>query len=107
MLSKIKKAFFHRNEVGICSICDQNFSENKLFEIDDLFLCKNDFKFYKNHSWKISETGKSSPNNPEQALYIQNKKDHFKELGIRSFIKVHYERVDNEIITSFFLYTSY
>ena len=106
MLSKIKKALFHKKEIGICSICDQNFSESNLFEIDELFLCKNDFDFYNSHTWRISETGKSSPSDPEQALYIQNKKDQLKELGIKSFIKVDYEDINNEIITSFFLYTA-
>lgn len=106
MINCLHKFFsrFKRSNQIVCSICEQVFSENKITEIDDLILCPQDLTLYKRQNWAIIKKGKSNPDNPQDALEIQDLHIKLKNLGIPSFIKFEYEIINDQITTIFLLY---
>lgn len=99
LLSRLK-----RSQTGICCLCDQAFSEKKLFEKDEKAFCKEHLDYYKKHNWIEVHKVIVSPNQPEQAIYIQDLKDNLRNEGILSYIKTEYFMENSTYISVFRFY---
>lgn len=88
---------------GGCLICEDVFCEQCLIEHDGLYFCKEHFKTFANNKWKQITDVKTTPNTPEDGLYIYHYKRHiWKDQNIPSFVLTHYKiNIEEDFIESF------
>jgi len=88
---------------GACLICEDVFCEQCLIEHDGLYFCKEHFKTFANNKWKQITDVKTTPNTPEDGLYIYHYKRHiWKDQNIPSFVLTHYKiNIEEDFIESF------
>lgn len=88
---------------GSCLICEDVFCEQCLIEHDGLYFCKEHFKTFANNKWKQITDVKTTPNTPEDGLYIYHFKRHiWKDQSIPSFVLTHYKiNIEEDFIESF------
>jgi hypothetical protein len=88
---------------GGCLICEEVFCEQCLIEHDSLYFCKEHFKTFANNKWKQITDVKTTPNTPEDGLYIYHYKRHiWKDQNIPSFVLTHYKiNIEEDFIESF------
>ena len=106
MIFSLKKliSLFNRSSLGVCSICDETFSDKELTVVDALSFCPYDTKLYNQYNWSVFRTTNSNPDNPDDALELQILKAKFKKFSIPSFIVTDYFEKDNYVITQFQLF---
>ena len=105
---KISEKYFCENHpdipsVGACLICEDVFCEKCLIEHDSLNFCKEHFKTFANNKWKQVTDTRTTPNTPEDGLYIYHYKRHiWKAEKIPSFVLTHYKiNIEEDFIESF------
>lgn len=84
----------HEKELskGSCSICDKSFCESCLQEWDGLNFCSEHLKLFSENKWVGITNIKTTPNNPEAAMYIyQFKQEQWKVADTPSYIVTHYK----------------
>lgn len=88
---------------GGCLICEEVFCEKCLIEHDSLYFCKEHFKTFANNKWKQVTDTRTTPNTPEDGLYIYHFKRHiWKDQNIPSFVLTHYKiNIEEDFIESF------
>lgn len=89
--------------VGSCLICEDVFCEQCLIEHDSLYFCKEHFKTFANNKWKQITDVRTTPNTPEDGLYIYHFKRHiWQNNKIPSFVLTHYKiNIEEDYIESF------
>ncbi len=89
--------------VGTCLICEDVFCEQCLIEHDGLYFCKEHFKIFANNKWKQITDVKTTPDTPEEGLYIYNFKRHlWNDRKVPSFVLTHYKiNIEEDFIESF------
>lgn len=89
--------------VGSCLICEDVFCEQCLIEHDSLYFCKEHFKTFANNKWKQITDVRTTPNTPEDGLYIYHFKRHiWHDKKIPSFVLTHYKiNIEEDYIESF------
>lgn len=89
--------------VGACLICEDVFCEQCLIEHDGLYFCKEHFRVFANNKWKQITDVKTTPETPEDGLYIYNFKRHlWNDRQIPSFVLTHYKiNIEEDFIESF------
>lgn len=104
----ISEKFFCENHpeipsVGGCLICEEVFCEKCLIEHENMYFCKEHFKTFANNKWKQITDVKTTPNTPEDGLFIYHFKRHiWKEKKTPSFVLTHYKiNIDEDFIESF------
>ncbi|EQC42910.1 hypothetical protein M899_0082 [Bacteriovorax sp. BSW11_IV] len=81
-----------RNSVGICSICEQEFCAQCLKEMDKVYLCPEHFKLYTQNKWIPITNEKTTPDTPQNGVYIYNyKKNIWDKDKIPSYILNEYK----------------
>lgn len=108
IISPIQESFTcvqHRdlNSVGSCLICEEVFCENCLVEHESMHFCKEHFRIFAHHKWKQITDLKTTPDNPEEGLFIYEfKRELWNKKNIPTFIMTHYKiNTDNDYIESF------
>lgn len=91
------------SSVGSCLICEDVFCEQCLIEHDSLYFCKEHFKTFANNKWKQITDVRTTPNTPEDGLYIYHFKRHiWQDKKIPSFVLTHYKiNIEEDYIESF------
>jgi hypothetical protein len=91
---------------GICAICEEPFCEDCLKEADKLHFCPDHYEVYNNNSWSPIVTVKTTPNRPEDGIFIYNFKEKiWKEESIPTFIVTNYKiNVESDFIESYVSY---
>lgn len=89
--------------VGTCLICEDVFCEKCLIEHESLYFCKEHFKTFANNKWKQITDVRTTPNTPEDGLYIYHFKRHiWKHQSVPSFVLTHYKiNIEEDYIESF------
>ena len=95
----------HKDEssVGSCLICEEVFCEDCLIEHDGMHFCKEHFRIFANHKWKQITDVKTTPDNPEEGVFIHEfKRELWKERNLPTFVMTHYKiNIENDYIESF------
>jgi len=105
--SVVEKYVCHNHKdqptVGACLICEDVFCETCLIEHEGLFFCKDHFKTYANNHWKQITDLKTTPNTPEEGLFIYEfKRKVWNKNSIPSFVLTHYKiNVEDDLIESY------
>ncbi len=88
---------------GACLICEDVFCEKCLIEHDSLYFCKEHFRVFANNKWKQITDVKTTPDTPEDGLFIYNfKRFVWREKQIPSFVLTHYKiNIDEDYIESY------
>ena len=94
----------NRSQKGVCCLCDQVFSEKKLFQRDDKSFCKEHFSYYNDHDWIAVYKRVVSPEQPEEAVYIQELKENLRNEGVISYINSEYFLENSTYISVFNFY---
>lgn len=91
------------DSVGSCLICEEVFCENCLIDHESMHFCKEHFRVFANNKWKQITDVRTTPDTPEEGLFIYNfKRDIWKERGIPGFVMTHYKiNIENDFIESF------
>lgn len=104
----VDEKFFCENHpevasVGSCLICEDVFCEKCLVEHENMYFCKEHFKTFANNKWKQITDVKTTPNTPEDGLYIYHFKRHiWKDKQTPSFVLTHYKiNIEEDFIESF------
>lgn len=104
----VSEKFFCENHpevasVGGCLICEEVFCEKCLVEHENMYFCKEHFKTFANNRWKQITDVKTTPNNPEDGLFIYHFKRHiWKNKQSPSFVLTHYKiNIEEDFIESF------
>lgn len=89
--------------VGSCLICEEVFCADCLVDHESMHFCKEHFRTYANHKWKQITDIRTTPDTPQDGLFIYNFKhvlwDH---KNIPSFVMTHYKiNIENDYIESF------
>jgi hypothetical protein len=94
---------FDEASVGSCLICEEVFCENCLIEHESMHFCQEHFRVFANNKWKQITDVRTTPDTPEEGLFIYNfKRDMWKERGIPGFVMTHYKiNIENDFIESF------
>ena len=89
--------------VGTCLICEEVFCEDCLVDHESMHFCKEHFRTYANYKWKQITDTRTTPDTPEEGLYIYNfKRDIWINKNIPSFVMTHYKiNIENDYIESF------
>lgn len=105
---KVVEKYFCENHptvpsAGTCLICEEVFCEKCLIEHDGLYFCKEHFKTFANNKWKQITDTKTTPNTPEDGLYIYHFKRHlWTKRETPSFVLTHYKiNIEEDFIESF------
>lgn len=106
MINKIKKLFSNQSQTGICDICQLKFPDKELNVDGKLAFCPKHYTLFKDNTWEILNSYSSSPLNPAEALKAQDIKNYLWEKEIPTYILSDYAQEDNNIITSFHIYTT-
>jgi hypothetical protein len=95
----------HKEEasVGSCLICEEVFCEDCLIEHDGMHFCKEHFRIFANHKWKQITDVKTTPDTPEEGVFIHDfKRELWKERNLPTFVMTHYKiNIENDYIESF------
>lgn len=88
---------------GSCLICEDVFCEKCLIEHENMYFCKEHFKIFVNNKWKQITDVKTTPNTPDDGLFIYHFKRHiWKEKQVPSFVLTHYKiNIEEDFIESF------
>jgi hypothetical protein len=91
------------NSVGGCLICEDVFCESCLVEHEGMYFCRDHFKIFANNKWEQITDEKTTPDTPDDGLYIWNFKRHiWKNKNIPSFVLTHYKiNVHDDFIESY------
>lgn len=84
----------HEKEVGrgSCSICEKSFCESCLNEWEGLNFCSEHLKLFSENKWVEITNIKTTPNNPEAAMYVYEfKKEQWNLSSTPSYIVTHYK----------------
>ena len=84
----------HSNEPskGSCAICENGFCETCLRDWEGVNFCPEHLKLVSENKWVGITNIKTTPNDPEAAMYVYNfKKEQWKESKIPSYIVTHYK----------------
>jgi hypothetical protein len=95
---------FSKKTKGMCNICEKTFNEDKLTEINELWLCKKHLKLYNNSSWVLYKKATSDPEDPVEGIKLYNHQQELRDFGFYSFLKSSYEENDGKIFTTIALY---
>lgn len=89
--------------IGSCLICEDVFCEQCLIEHEGLYFCKDHFRIFANNKWKQITDIKTTPNTPEDGLYIYHFKRHlWIDRKKPSFVLTHYKiNIEEDYIESF------
>ncbi|MBC7539877.1 MAG: hypothetical protein H7281_13730 [Bacteriovorax sp.] len=89
--------------VGSCLICEEVFCVDCLVDHESMHFCKEHFRTYANFKWKQITDTRTTPDTPEDGLYIYNfKRDLWLNKTIPSFVMTHYKiNIENDYIESF------
>lgn len=105
---RVQEKFFCENhpEVqssGSCLICEEVFCEKCLIEHENMYFCKEHFKTFANNKWKQITDVKTTPNTPEDGLFIYHFKRHlWRDKQTPSFVLTHYKiNIEEDFIESF------
>jgi len=92
-----------QNSIGGCLICEDVFCEACLVEHEGMYFCRDHFKIFANNKWKQITDQKTTPESPEDGLYIWDfKRFIWKEKSIPSFVLTHYKiNVEDDFIESY------
>lgn len=92
-----------QNSIAACLICEDVFCEACLVEHDGMYFCRDHFKIFANNKWTQITDQKTTPDSPEEGLYIWDFKRYiWKEKSIPSFVLTHYKiNIDNDFIESY------
>ena len=95
----------HKEEasVGSCLICEEVFCEECLIEHDGMHFCKEHFRIFANHKWKQITDVKTTPDTPEEGVFIHDfKRELWKERNLPTFVMTHYKiNIESDYIESF------
>lgn len=100
-------AFCHIHEKehakGTCSICSESFCESCLKEHEGMTFCPEHLKTFCENKWVDITNIKTTPNNPEAAVYVYEfKKELWKQNNTPAFIVTHYKiNIDGDHIESY------
>ena len=88
---------------GACLICEDVFCEKCLIEHDSLYFCKEHFRVFANNKWKQITDVKTTPNTPDDGLFIYHfKRFIWREKETPSFVLTHYKiNIEEDFIESF------
>jgi hypothetical protein len=88
---------------GGCLICEDVYCEKCLVEHDGLYFCKEHFKVFANNKWKQITDVKTTPNTPNDGLFIYHFKRHiWRENETPSFVLTHYKiNIEEDFIESY------
>jgi hypothetical protein len=105
---QVQESFYcihHKDEasVGGCLICEEVFCEDCLIEHDGMHFCKEHFRIFANHKWKQITDVKTTPDTPEEGLFIHDfKRKLWSERNLPTFVMTHYKiNIENDYIESF------
>jgi hypothetical protein len=105
---RVEEKYFCENHpavpsAGACLICEEVFCEKCLIEHDGLYFCKEHFKTFTSNKWKQITDTRTTPNTPEDGLYIYHfKRNLWKERSAPSFVLTHYKiNIEEDFIESF------
>ncbi|MGZ3787456.1 MAG: hypothetical protein ACXVLQ_02970 [Bacteriovorax sp.] len=89
--------------VGSCLICEEVFCDDCLVEHESMHFCKEHFRTYASYKWKQITDVRTTPDTPEDGLYIYNfKRDLWANKNIPTFVMTHYKiNIENDFIESF------
>jgi hypothetical protein len=89
--------------IGACLICEDVFCEACLIEHEGMFFCRDHFKTYAGNRWKQITDLKTTPNTPEEGMFIYDyKREQWTKRNIPSFILTHYKiNVEEDLIESY------
>ncbi|MDD4976268.1 MAG: hypothetical protein PHY93_18060 [Bacteriovorax sp.] len=89
--------------VGSCLICEEVFCADCLVDHESMHFCKEHFRTYANYKWKQITDVRTTPDTPEDGLFIYNfKRDLWLNKSIPSFVMTHYKiNIENDYIESF------
>lgn len=106
--TEVSEKFYCHNHketasVGSCLICEDVFCEKCLIEHEGLYFCREHFKIFANHKWTTITDVKTTPDNPEDGLYVWDFKRYlWKEKLLPTFVLTHYKiNVENDYIESY------
>ncbi|MDO9184156.1 MAG: hypothetical protein Q7U04_17210 [Bacteriovorax sp.] len=106
-ISLVEKYYcIHHTEapsVGSCLICEEVFCVDCLVDHESMHFCKEHFRTYANYKWQQITDTRTTPDTPEDGLYIYNfKRDIWLNKNIPSFVMTHYKiNIENDYIESF------
>jgi hypothetical protein len=89
--------------VAACLICEEVFCVDCLVDHESMHFCKEHFRTFASYKWKQITDVRTTPDTPEDGLYIYNfKRDIWLEKNIPSFVMTHYKiNIENDYIESF------
>ncbi len=89
--------------VGSCLICEEVFCVDCLVEHESMHFCKEHFRTFANYKWKQITDERTTPDTPEDGLYIYNfKRQLWLNKNIPSFVMSHYKiNIESDFIESF------
>jgi hypothetical protein len=89
--------------VGSCLICEEVFCVDCLVEHESMHFCKEHFRIFANCKWKQITDVRTTPDTPEEGLYIYNfKREIWLDKNIPTFVMTHYKiNIENDFIESF------
>ncbi len=93
----------HKNSVGICAICEEEYCVDCLKQIDKVNLCPEHFNTFADNIWHPITNQRTTPDDPQDGVYIYKFKQHlWKEKGIPSYILNEYKiQVENDYIETY------
>jgi hypothetical protein len=104
----IEEKFFCENHpespsVAGCLICEDVYCEKCIIEHNGMHFCKEHFKIFANNKWKQITDVKTTPETPEEGLFIYHfKRKIWREDKTPSFVLTHYKiNIESDIIESF------
>lgn len=92
-----------KSSIGGCLICEEVFCEECLVEHEGMYFCRDHFKIFANNKWEQVTDQRTTPDNPNDGLYIWDFKRYlWKEKQVPSFVLTHYKiNVDDDFIESY------
>ena len=89
--------------VGSCLICEEVYCADCLVDHESMHFCKEHFRTYANYKWTQITDTRTTPDTPEDGLYIYSfKRDIWLNRNIPSFVMTHYKiNIENDYIESF------
>lgn len=84
----------HSNEAskGSCAICEKGFCDTCLRDFEGINFCPEHLKLVSENKWVGITNIKTTPNDPEAAMYVYNfKKEQWKTNKTPSYIVTHYK----------------
>jgi MFS superfamily sulfate permease-like transporter len=92
-----------KTSVGICAICEDEFCLECLKQIENVSLCPEHFSTYASNTWVPITNQRTTPNEPEEGVYIYKFKQHlWAKKKKPSFILNDYKiQVENDFIETY------